>query len=199
MILLIDNYDSFTYNIYHYVASEGIDVQVHRNDELSLDTISKLNPDAIIISPGPGTPVEAGISMEIIQAFYKKIPILGVCLGHQAIASAFGAKINQATLIKHGKSSLITHNGEGIFSYLSQPLEVMRYHSLIVERTTLPPELTVVATSLEDNEVMAIKHNQFPVFGIQFHPESIGTATGKKMIRNFLEEIGKGFRHETIS
>lgn len=192
MILLIDNYDSFTYNIFHHLAREGVEVKVYRNDQLTVKDISEMNPEAIVISPGPGTPEQAGISKEIVKAFYKHIPILGICLGHQIIANALNASIIQAHTIKHGKTSLITHNGHGLFSYLSQPLEVMRYHSLVIDRLTLPNAFKVVASSLEDNEIMAIQHRQFPVYGIQFHPESIGTATGKKMIRNFLTEIRKG-------
>lgn len=199
MILLIDNYDSFTYNVFDYFASEGAEVKVYRNDQITIKDISELKPEAIVISPGPGTPDQAGISKEIVKTFYKQIPILGICLGHQVIANALDASIIQASTIKHGKTSLITHNGNGIFSYLSQPLEVMRYHSLVVDRTTLPNELKVVSTSLDDNEIMGIKHQQYPVFGIQFHPESIGTLTGKKMIRNFLEEIREELRHETLS
>ncbi|MFD2760020.1 anthranilate synthase component II [Lentibacillus juripiscarius] len=199
MMLLIDNYDSFTYNIYQYVASKGIEVKVIRNDELTINRISELNPEAIILSPGPGTPEKAGICPEIVKSFHKTIPILGICLGHQIIASALGASITEAKTIKHGKTSLITHNGHGLFSYLPQPLDVMRYHSLVIDRTTLPNELKVVASSLEDNEIMAIKHRQYPVYGIQFHPESIGTATGRKMIHNFLEEIGKESYYEKLS
>lgn len=199
MILLIDNYDSFTYNIFHYLASEGVEVTIYRNDQLTIETISKLDPEAIVLSPGPGTPDEAGLSKEIVKAFYRKIPILGVCLGHQVIANALDASIIQASTIKHGKTSLITHDGHGLFSYLPQPLEVMRYHSLVIDQQTLPDELEVVSSSLEDNEIMAIKHRKYPVYGIQFHPESIGTLTGKKMIRNFLEEIREELRHEKLS
>ncbi|SFB05616.1 anthranilate synthase component 2 [Lentibacillus halodurans] len=199
MMLLIDNYDSFTFNIYQYVASEGAEVKIFRNDQLTIEGISEINPEAIILSPGPGTPDQAGICPDIVRAYYGKIPILGICLGHQVIAAAFGGSVIQANTIKHGKTSLITHNGHGPFSYLTQPLEVMRYHSLVIDRSTLPDELKITATSLEDNEIMAIKHRQYPVYGIQFHPESIGTSTGRKMIRNFLQEIGKEPTYEKLS
>lgn len=137
--------------------------------------------------------------MEVVQHFYKKIPIIGICLGHQIIAEALGAELKPAKTIKHGKTSLVTHNGLGLFSYMSQPLEVMRYHSFVVDKETVPAHLEVVATSLEDNEIMAIKHRTLPVYGVQFHPESIGTTTGKKMIRNVLNEIGKELNYETLS
>ncbi|WP_430788885.1 anthranilate synthase component II [Virgibacillus flavescens] len=191
MILLIDNYDSFTYNIFHYVSSENVEVQVYRNDQLTSTNITELNPEAIIISPGPGRPEAAGNCMEIVKDFYQKIPILGICLGHQILAAALGGNIKQADVIKHGKTSLITHTGTGLFSYLTQPLEVMRYHSLIVEQKTLPEELEIAAVSMDDNEIMGIKHFHHPVYGIQFHPESIGTKAGKKIIKNFLMEIKK--------
>ncbi|TMN22488.1 anthranilate synthase component II [Lentibacillus cibarius] len=199
MILLIDNYDSFTYNIFQYIAGEGMEVTVRRNDQLTVEDIAALNPEAIILSPGPGTPEKAGICTEIVKEFYSNIPILGICLGHQIIAHALGASVTEAKTIKHGKTSSITHNGNGLFSYLPQPLEVMRYHSLAIDRMTLPGELKVVSSSLDDNEIMAMKHRQYPVYGIQFHPESIGTASGRNMINNFLTEIGKEIDHETVS
>lgn len=199
MILLIDNYDSFTYNIFHYFSSENEEIRVLRNDQVTSSEITALNPEAIIISPGPGTPETAANCIDIVRNFYRKIPILGICLGHQIIASALGSKIKQANIIKHGKTSLITHNGLGVFSYLSQPLEVMRYHSLVIDRTTLSDELEIVATSLDDNEIMGIKHNHYPVYGLQFHPESIGTVAGKHVIQNFLNEIRKGSYYETTS
>ncbi|WP_099156593.1 anthranilate synthase component II [Virgibacillus ndiopensis] len=199
MILLIDNYDSFTYNLFQYFSEEYIHVEVFRNDQITLSQIEALKPDAIVISPGPGLPDQAGICLDIVKAFHKQIPILGVCLGHQIIAAALGAKIKQAHVIKHGKTSLITHNSLGLFSYLSQPLEVMRYHSQIIDAKTMPDQLEIAARSLDDNEIMAIKHRKFSVFGVQFHPESIGTLTGKKIIRNFLQEIREGSRHEKLS
>ncbi|MBT2214834.1 aminodeoxychorismate/anthranilate synthase component II [Virgibacillus dakarensis] len=198
MILLIDNYDSFTYNLYQYFSQENEQVTVARNDEISLSEIDVLNPEAIVISPGPGLPDQAGICIEIVNAVYKKTPILGVCLGHQVIAAALGATIKQAEIIKHGKTSRITHNGSGVFSYMSQPLEVMRYHSQIVDPKSVPAELAITATSLDDNEIMAIKHRRYPVYGVQFHPESIGTNTGKKMVRNFLVEMREETRYEKL-
>lgn len=199
MILLIDNYDSFTYNIFHYFSSENVGIKVIRNDRLTSEDITELNPEAIIISPGPGTPETAGNCIQIVKDFYQKTPILGICLGHQIIASALGSKIKQASVIKHGKTSLITHNNLGVFSYLSQPLEVMRYHSLVIDRATLSDELEIVATSMDDNEIMGIKHFHYPVYGLQFHPESIGTLAGKKVVRNFLTEIRKELHYETTT
>ncbi|RKQ33207.1 anthranilate synthase component II [Oceanobacillus halophilus] len=187
MILLIDNYDSFTYNLYQYFSEEGIDVKVVRNDVITIKAIELLNPDAIVISPGPGLPEHAGICIEVIQHFYKKIPIFGICLGHQAIAEALGGTLRHAKEIKHGKTSLITHNGQGVFQYLPNPLEVMRYHSIVVE--DVPEQLEVTANSIKDDEIMAIKHKQYPVYGVQFHPESIGTVTGKQIIHNFSTQM----------
>jgi len=189
MILLMDNYDSFTYNLYQYFCEADVEVNVVRNDVITVNEIEKMNPEAIVISPGPGLPKQAGNCIEIIQHFYKQIPILGICLGHQAITEAFGGSLRQAKEIKHGKTSLITHNGKGIFNQLPDPLEVMRYHSYVSNE--LPAELEVVSASMEDDEIMAIAHKEYPVFGVQFHPESIGTTTGKTMILNFLKEIRK--------
>lgn len=191
MILLVDNYDSFTYNLYQYF-SESSDVHVVRNDVISIEGIEALNPEAILISPGSGLPNQAGNCIEIIQHFYKKVPIFGICLGHQAITEALGGTLRKAKEIKHGKTSLITHNRKGIFNQLPNPLEVMRYHSFVIDE--IPEGLEVVAKSISDEEIMAIKHKNYPVYGVQFHPESIGTETGKKMIANFVEEI----RKETI-
>lgn len=189
MILLMDNYDSFTYNLYQYFCEADVEVNVVRNDVITVNEIEKMNPEAIVISPGPGLPKQAGNCIEIIQHFYKQIPILGICLGHQAITEAFGGSLRQAKEIKHGKTSLVTHNGKGIFNQLPNPLEVMRYHSYVSNE--LPAELEVVSASMEDDEIMAIRHKEYPVFGVQFHPESIGTTTGKTMILNFLKEIRK--------
>lgn len=174
-------------------------MKVVRNNEITLEEIRQLNPEAIIISPGPGHPEQSGICMEVIKTFYKQIPILGICLGHHMIAAAFGVELVEAQTIKHGKTALITHNGSGMFSYLSQPLEVMLYHSYVIDKSTLPEQLAVVATSLDSNEIMAIKHRRYSLYGLQFHPESIGTKTGKKIIRNFLDEIRRVTRHETVS
>ncbi|PFA70751.1 aminodeoxychorismate/anthranilate synthase component II [Bacillus sp. AFS015802] len=199
MILLIDNYDSFTYNLYQYIEELGERVVVKRNDEITLNEIRKLNPAGIILSPGPGKPENAGICTSIIQNLHASVPILGVCLGHQAIGAAFGATIEIAGKVMHGKTSLIKHNGSGVFEYLPQPLEVMRYHSLVIKKGTLPPPLEEVAHSMDDGEIMAIKHRRNPLFGVQFHPESIGTKTGKKIIQNFLEEMRKENNREKLS
>ncbi|OIU71382.1 anthranilate synthase component II [Rossellomorea aquimaris] len=199
MILLIDNYDSFTYNLYQYLLELGEDVLIKRNDEITLEGIQELKPEGIILSPGPGTPEDAGICIEIIRNLHASAPILGVCLGHQAIAAAFGAKVVIADRIMHGKTSLIRHDGDGVFQYLSQPLTVMRYHSLVVEKESLPQQFEVTATSMDDNQIMAIKHRRYPLFGVQFHPESIGTDTGKKILSNFLDEMRKGNNRERVS
>jgi anthranilate synthase component 2 len=198
MILLIDNFDSFTFNLYQYLGELGEKVIVYRNNQLSMEQIKEINPKAIILSPGPGRPEDAGICIEVIQTFFKDIPILGICLGHQAIGAAFGCKINRATIIKHGKTSLITHQGVGLFTDLPSPLEVMRYHSLIIEKSCLPLQLESTAYSSDDQEIMAISHYQYPVFGLQFHPESIGTPTGKQILKNFLLEIERGRKNETL-
>lgn len=180
MILLIDNFDSFTFNLFQYLGELGEEVKVFRNNQLTIEEIEELCPKAIILSPGPGKPEEAGICIEVIQRLYKKIPILGICLGHQAIGAAFGAEIRRAKYIKHGKTSFITHDQCELFNCLSSPLEVMRYHSLTVEETSLPEDLKCISLADDDNEVMALKHRQYPIFGLQFHPESIGTPSGKK-------------------
>ena len=199
MILLIDNFDSFTYNIYQSFSEEGLDVKVVRNNAITVEEIERLNPDAIIISPGSGRPEAAGICMDLVKTLYKQIPILGICFGHHIIATSFGAERTEAQTIKHGKTASITHNGSGMFSYLSQPLEVMLYHSYVIDKNTLPVQLEVTATSLDACEIMAIKHRTHPLYGLQFHPESIGTTTGKKIIRNFLNEIRSVTSHETVS
>ncbi|TYR74085.1 aminodeoxychorismate/anthranilate synthase component II [Rossellomorea vietnamensis] len=186
MILLIDNYDSFTFNLYQYLCELGEEVLVKRNDELTIENIEELNPSAIVLSPGPGRPENAGILIEVIQHFYNKKPILGVCLGHQAIAAAFGGEVVRAGNIKHGKTSLIRHNNSALFQYIPQPVEVMRYHSLVVKKESLPPVLSTAALSMDDQEIMALEHFQYPVFGVQFHPESIGTKLGKKIMKNFI-------------
>ena len=185
MILLIDNYDSFTYNLFQYLGEVEEDIIVKRNDEITISEIEELSPTAIVISPGPGRPEAAGISMEVIQQFYKKTPILGICLGHQAIGAAFGANVIGAKQIMHGKTSQIEHTGTDLFASQEQPLTVMRYHSLVVEKESLPDELEVTATSLDDHEIMALKHKEYPLYGLQFHPESIGTRTGKQLLHEF--------------
>lgn len=186
MILVIDNYDSFTYNLYQYIGHYTEDVLVKRNDKITIQEIKKLNPDKIIISPGPKTPKEAGICIEVIKTFYKTIPILGICLGHQCIGEAFGGTVTYAKDLYHGKQSVIKHNGEGIFKGLKNPLSVARYHSLAVSLEKLPDELSCIATT-DDSEIMAIKHKEYPVIGLQFHPESIYTENGLKFIKNFLK------------
>ncbi len=188
---MVDNYDSFTYNIVHYLAELGAEVIVKRNDEITVEEIENYNPDALVISPGPCTPNEAGISVKAIKYYAGKLPILGVCLGHQSIGVAFGAQIRKAKTLKHGKSSKITHTGEGIFEGLPDPFEAIRYHSLVIDERTLPRELKITARSLDDNEIMAVQHRELPIFGVQFHPESIGfnenyRRWGMKILENFL-------------
>lgn len=189
MILLIDNYDSFTYNLYQYLGELGEEIIVKRNDEVSISEIEKINPEAIVISPGPGRPEEAGNCVKLIQQLHTSFPILGICLGHQAIGYSFGATITKAERIMHGKVSKVVHNDKGIFQSLPQNLEVMRYHSLVIKKDTLPAQFEVIATSTDDNEIMAIKHRDHPLFGMQFHPESIGTETGSQLLKQFLREM----------
>jgi anthranilate synthase component 2 len=190
MLLMIDNYDSFTYNLVQYFGELGEDVVVHRNDEITLDAIEALHPDRIVISPGPCTPNEAGVSVPLIERFAGKIPILGVCLGHQSIGQAFGGKIVRAKNVMHGKNSAITHGDEGVFHDLPSPLSATRYHSLVIERDSLPACLEVTAES-EDGEIMGVRHRTLPVEGVQFHPESILTRSGKDLLRNFVAERRK--------
>jgi anthranilate synthase/aminodeoxychorismate synthase-like glutamine amidotransferase len=185
MLLLIDNYDSFTYNLAQYFGELGCEPVVKRNDEISLDEIAALAPKHICISPGPCTPREAGISKDIVLRFGAKVPILGVCLGHQCIAEAYKGKIVRASSLVHGKSSTISHNGSGLFTDLPTPFEAGRYHSLVVERSSLPDCLEIIAES-DDGEVMALRHREFPVHGVQFHPESVLTRGGKKILARFL-------------
>src|SRR5437763_706314 len=185
MVLLIDNYDSFTYNLAQYFGELGCDVLVKRNDEISLDEIAALAPRHICISPGPCTPREAGISKEVVLRFGRYIPLLGVCLGHQCIAEAYGGKVIRADRLMHGKSSMIRHNGTLLFSDLPNPFEAGRYHSLVVERSTFPTSLDIIAES-DDSEIMALRHREFPVHGVQFHPESLLTPDGKRILANFL-------------
>ena len=179
MILLIDNYDSFTYNLVHYVEELDFDVEIYRNDKISLNKIKRLNPQKIIISPGPCTPNEAGISIKLIKKFYKDIPILGVCLGHQAIAQAFGAKIVKAKKIMHGKVSMMTNLGSRIFSGIPKKFNATRYHSLVIQNNTLPNDFKIISDTIDNGKkvIMGIEHNQYPCFGVQFHPESIATVS----------------------
>ncbi|PRY80074.1 anthranilate synthase component II [Alkalibacterium olivapovliticus] len=191
MILLIDNYDSFTYNLYQYLGECGEDVTVVRNDAITVDEIRVLNPEAIVLSPGPGTPGEAGICIDIVKELQAEFPILGICLGHQAIGEAFGGTVSHADVVKHGKTAQVLHHQADLFKGLKEEIEVMRYHSLVILKETLPECLTVTATSITDGEIMAVKHNFFPIYGVQFHPESIGTQDGRQMIQNFLDTISR--------
>lgn len=191
MILVIDNYDSFTYNLVQYLGELGAEPVVRRNDAITVDEVAALRPAAIVLSPGPCTPAEAGVTVPMVRRWGAEIPTLGVCLGHQAIGEAYGGKVVRARRVMHGKTSRITHGGEGLFAGLPAPLEVMRYHSLIVERASLPEELEVLAVSGDDpDEVQAMRHARHPVWGVQFHPESILTQEGKRLLRNFLTLAG---------
>jgi anthranilate synthase component 2 len=188
MILVIDNYDSFTYNLVQYLGELGAEVVVRRNDAISVDEIGDLTPAAIVLSPGPCTPKEAGVTVDTIRRWGSSIPILGVCLGHQAIGEAYGGEVVRAERVMHGKTSQVCHDGTGIFAGLPSPMEVMRYHSLIVERTSIPQSLEITAVSQDDpSEVHAVKHSEHPVYGVQFHPESVMTPQGKALLNNFLE------------
>lgn len=186
MILMIDNYDSFTYNLYQYLGEMGEDVRVYRNDALTVEQIEEINPDYIVISPGPCTPNEAGISMEVIKTLGEKIPTLGVCLGHQSIGQVFGGKVIRASRLMHGKTSQIYHDDEDIFQNLPNPFVATRYHSLLVESESLPSCLKVTAKTVQ-GEIMGLKHEKWPVVGVQFHPESILTVEGKNLLKNFLK------------
>ena len=187
MILVIDNYDSFTYNLVQYLGELGADPLVRRNDAVAVEEVEALAPRAIVISPGPCTPAEAGVSVPLIRRWGARLPILGVCLGHQAIGEAYGGTVVRASRVMHGKVSRIVHDGTGLFEGLDSPLEVMRYHSLVVERRSLPDVLRIDAVAVDDaEEVHAIRHREHPVWGVQFHPESILTRGGKRMLSNFL-------------
>lgn len=190
MLLIVDNYDSFTYNLVQYLGELGAEVRVYRNDEISVDGIRKLRPEKLVISPGPCTPNEAGVSVEAIKAFAGNVPVLGVCLGHQSIGQAFGGRIVHAKAVMHGKTSLIHHRGGGVFSGLPNPLRATRYHSLVIEPDSLPDCLEITAWTGPDGEVeeiMGVRHRDFAVEGVQFHPESILTEQGHELLRNFLE------------
>ncbi|TNF97949.1 MAG: aminodeoxychorismate/anthranilate synthase component II [Gammaproteobacteria bacterium] len=191
MILMIDNYDSFTYNLVQYLGELGADVEVHRNDQITLEEIAGMSPERIVISPGPCTPNEAGVSVDTIKRFAGQIPILGVCLGHQSIGQAFGGKIIRAREIMHGKTSMIHHDGKGLFAGLPNPFQATRYHSLVIEKETIPDVLEVTAWTQNDDgsrdEIMGVRHTEFPVVGMQFHPESILTPQGHQMLQNFID------------
>jgi anthranilate synthase/aminodeoxychorismate synthase-like glutamine amidotransferase len=187
VILLLDNYDSFTYNLAQYLGELGCTLEVHRNDKISVDEIARRKPERIVISPGPCTPQEAGVSVELVEKLAGKFPILGVCLGHQAVGAAFGAKIIRAPKLFHGKTSEIRHDGKGIFQSVENPLTATRYHSLIVERKSLPRDLAITAET-SDGIIMGLRHRKYPIDGVQFHPESVLTESGKKILKNFLEQ-----------
>jgi len=189
MILMIDNYDSFTYNLVQYLGEMGEELQVYRNDKVTVDEMEPLKPGRIVISPGPCTPKEAGVSVDAIKHFAGKVPILGVCLGHQSIGYAFGGEIVRAGRLMHGKTSMIQHDGKGVFSGLPNPFEATRYHSLVIERSTMPSCLEITAET-DIGEVMGVRHKEFPIEGVQFHPESILTDCGKDLLRNFLRMKG---------
>jgi anthranilate synthase/aminodeoxychorismate synthase-like glutamine amidotransferase len=187
LVFVLDNYDSFTYNLVQYLGELGADVMVRRNDEVTVDDIVALRPRHIVISPGPGRPEDAGVTMEVIKRLGPQTPILGVCLGHQAIGAACGGAVVRAPLPMHGKTSVIEHDGRGVFSGLTAPFVASRYHSLVVSDTALPPELQVTARTQEDRIIMGLRHRSWPLHGVQFHPESILTGEGHRMLRNFLD------------
>jgi len=186
MILVIDNYDSFTYNLVQYLGEMGADLDVRRNDALTLADVADLRPTGIVISPGPGTPDDAGITLDLIREFGPRVPIFGVCLGLQAIGQALGGRVIRADKLMHGKTSPVSHTGQGVFADLPSPLEATRYHSLIVERASLPDDLEVTAQT-EDGEIMGLRHKNWPLEGVQFHPEAVLTEHGKQILKNFLE------------
>jgi anthranilate synthase component II len=189
MLLVIDNYDSFTYNLVQYLGELGAELEVYRNDAITVDEIERLAPAGIVVSPGPGTPAEAGVSMPVIRRCAERIPILGVCLGHQAIGEVFGGVVERGPVPVHGKTALIHHDGRGVFAGLPSPFEATRYHSLVVRRAGLPACLEISAES-EDGLIMGLRHHTLPVEGVQFHPESILTASGKALLGNFLARLG---------
>jgi anthranilate synthase/aminodeoxychorismate synthase-like glutamine amidotransferase len=186
MVLVIDNYDSFTYNLVQYLGEMGHEVMVRRNDRITLDEIAALNPDRIVISPGPCTPNEAGVSVPLLKRFAGRMPIFGVCLGHQSIGQAFGGEVVRNWRVLHGKLSAINHTGKGVFRGLPNPFDATRYHSLVVKRETLPDCLEITAETAE-GEIMGLRHREYPIEGVQFHPESIMTVVGKDLLRNFVE------------
>lgn len=188
MILVIDNYDSFTFNLVQYLGELGAEPVVRRNDEINVEDVAALAPTAIVISPGPCAPAQAGISVPVVRRWGASIPILGVCLGHQSIGEAYGGRVVRAGRVMHGKTSLVRHDGSDLFANVPNPMQVMRYHSLVVEPETMPADLLVLARATDDeHEVHAVRHREYPVWGVQFHPESIMTPDGKTLLRNFLE------------
>ena len=198
MLLVLDNYDSFTYNLVQYFGELGETIEVHRNDALTVDQVGDMAPDAIVVSPGPCSPREAGISVDLIRRYGGEIPLLGVCLGHQAIGEAYGGVVTRAGRVMHGKMSQLVHDGTGLFAGIPSPFGVMRYHSLIVERATLPAELQVTAVAVDDaTEIHALQHRTHPVWGVQFHPESILTEHGRELLVNFLA-MSRAFRGASV-
>ena len=187
-VVVIDNYDSFVYILVQYLGQLGADLEIHRHDDLTVDELAASKPDAVLISPGPGTPDDAGISLDVIQALGSTTPVLGVCLGHQCIGQAFGATVVRAPQVMHGKTSVVTHTGTGVFSGLDPELTVTRYHSLIVDADTVPASLEITATS-EDGTIMGLRHRDLPIQGVQFHPESVLTDSGHRMLENFLAQV----------
>ena len=194
MVLVLDNYDSFTFNLVQYLGGFGLDVVVRRNDTITVDDVGDMAPDAIVISPGPCTPAEAGISVPLVRRWGASIPTLGVCLGHQAIVESYGGRVVRAGRVMHGKTSRVLHDGTGLFAGLESPLEVMRYHSLIAEPASMPGQLVVTAVAQDDrSEIHAVQHREHPVWGVQFHPESVMTPKGKDLLANFLKLAGVSF------
>ena len=187
MVLVIDNYDSFTYNLVQYLGELGADVRVRRNNEITLGEIETMAPDQILISPGPGRPENAGITPDVIRHFGPTTPILGVCLGHQAIGMVYGGTVCRATTPMHGKTSMVVHDGRGVFSGITEPFEAGRYHSLVIASDSVPPALEVSARTREDGTIMAVRHRSYPVHGVQFHPESVLTEEGRRILQNFLD------------
>jgi anthranilate synthase/aminodeoxychorismate synthase-like glutamine amidotransferase len=187
MVLVIDNYDSFTYNLVQYLGELGADIRVRRNDEVTLEEIQAMQPDQILISPGPGRPEQAGVTMDVIRRFGPTTPVLGVCLGHQAIGVVYGGTVCRARTPMHGKTSTVEHDGKGVFAGVAGPFQAGRYHSLIIAGDALPPELEVTARTRDDGTIMGVRHRRYPVHGVQFHPESVLTDEGKRMLRNFLD------------
>ena len=187
MILVIDNYDSFTYNLVQYLGELGATLRVRRNNEVTLDEISTMAPERIVISPGPGRPENAGVSVDVIRRFGPTIPILGVCLGHQAIGVVYGGTVCRAQAPMHGKTSTVVHDGKGVFSGIGAPFQAGRYHSLVIANDNVPPQLEIAARTKEDDTIMAVRHRTYPVHGVQFHPESVLTEEGRHLLRNFLE------------
>ena len=187
MVLVIDNYDSFTYNLVQYLGELGADVRVRRNDEVTVGEVEAMGPEQILISPGPGRPESAGVSIDVIRRFGPSVPILGVCLGHQAIGVVYGGTVCRATAPMHGKTSTVVHDGKGVFEGISAPFQAGRYHSLVIASEGVPAELEVAARTKEDGTIMAVRHRSYPVHGVQFHPESVLTDEGRRILRNFLD------------